>query len=676
MHLFLIFAASCKYSNIMKHSFLLSTFIISSFLLSCSEDNSVLTEDSPKGMHFTIPDFEFDLSSRTAVEITDQAAVFTWSANDTVGIFPDADASQARFIMTAGAGTKTATFDGGGWALMADKKYASYYPYIPDVNLDKTHIPVNFVGQVQNGNGSTLHLGRYDFMAATAVVPTHGEVGFNYKHLGCLMQIKLTMPKPGVVTSVVLKSTEKIFVSQGKYNLMSNDIAIEPVTLLDSMKIDLTNVQTSNDGEIITVYLMMAPSNLTDKEVIVKAQNENQLVAEGKVMLKNLVAGTAYSFESSLKENVLDEDEEGITNVTTAGTLEDLLGESKYTITQLTVKGNLNSDDIAILRRMSGGYRDTTDVEKNLIGVLKDLDLSRARIVVGGSYYLDFGDKKYRVTKKDQISSNMFWGCGNLESLVLPDNITSIDEAGISSCINLVSITIPNSVTSLGISAFNLCKSLKKIELPQNLTSIGSDAFHSCESLTSIAIPAGVRSIEANTFGHCKNLSEVILTDGLTSIGNGAFAACNSLSSIVIPHTVQSMGERSFGSCMALSNVTLSSGQSELSSYTFENCTSLAQIVIPEGTTSVASRAFNGCINLTDITLPSTLKTLSNHAFYAAAAKLPITVKCYAVDLPTIGTNVWKSIAGSKLYVMPQCVDNYQASTGWKSYFSEILPIE
>ena len=100
------------------------------------------------------------------------------------------------------------------------------------------------------------------------------------------------------------------------------------------------------------------------------------------------------------------------------------------------------------------------------------------------------------------------------------------------------------------------------------------------------------------------------------------------------------------------------------------------KIVIPEGMSSVASRAFNGCVNLVDITLPSTLTTLNNHAFYAAAAKSPVTVKCYAVNPPVIGTNVWKTVSGSKLYVLPQSADAYKASAEWKDYFSEILTIE
>lgn len=659
----------------MKYQSIFISLISTLLFFSCSKDVSIVAEDIEKSIQFTITDFDFEQSSRTVVDITDKAAVFTWAANDTIGIFPDADASQARFIMTAGAGTKTATFDGGGWALMADKKYASYYPYIPDANLDKTKIPVNYAGQIQNGNGNTSHLGAYDYMAATAIVPTDGEVAFNYKHLGCLMQLKLTMPKSGTFTSLSLKSQEKIFVTEGRYNLMDSQIAIEPTSLLDSIHLELNNVQTNAANQVLTVYLMMAPGHLSGKEITVRAWNNDKMVAEGTALLKDFVAGTAYSLETSLNEKNDHQEEEGVTNVTTAGTLEELLGESKFKITQLAVKGKLNSDDIAILRRMSGGYRDTTDVEQGLVGVLKDLDLSKASIVAGGAYYLDNGDQKYKITNVNQINSNMFFGCGNLETIILPENLTAIDEAGFSSCNNLAHVTIPETVTSIGVAAFNSCKNLSEIKLPLELKSIGSDAFHSCETLKSVSIPTGVSSIAANSFGHCKNLSEVSLSDGLTSIANGAFAACNSLVSIVIPNTVQSMGERSFGSCMSLTQVTLSSGQSRLGSYTFENCTALKKIVIPEGMTSIATRAFNGCVNLTDITLPQTLSNLENNAFYAAAAKLPIIVKCHATTPPSLGINVWKSIEGSKLYVPKECVGSYK-STSWSSYFDEVLAID
>lgn len=654
--------------------------VLALLLCACSQTEIMEIEPQTKGVSFTASDFVIDEASRTSIEITNQAAVFTWVATDTIGIFPDTDASQARFTMISGAGTKTATFDGGGWALKSESKYAAYYPYIPNVYLDKKSIPVDYKGQVQKSN-TTRHLGDYDFMAASAMVPTDGEVSFNFKHLNSLVQLKLTLPKAAAYHSVTLKADQKLFPVQGKYDLMADDVKIEPTAYLDSLVLGLDEVATTADGQEVTAYMMMAPADLSNHEIAVIARGEDKLCAEGTLKMKKLVAGTAYSVASVLKMEEEGGDEPGgevgddVTVVESAGTLESLLGATKFELEKLKIKGKLNSDDVALLRRMAGGYRDTTDTE---FGVLKELDLLEAKFVVGGNYYLNDGKFKYRISSSDAVSNCMFFGCGNLETLVLPDGIIQLGEAFVSHCSNLKNVVIPESVKEIGVAAFNSCPSLEEVHLPSGLQELGSDVFHSCFGLQRIVIPAGIETLWANTFGHCYALKEVILPDGLTSIGNAAFAACRELEEIVIPNSVQEMGERAFSSCTSLADVTLSGAQTELGAYVFENCTSLKSIVIPEGMEVVASRAFSGCNNLTEFTLPSTLRTLKDRAFYTAALMSPIVVKCAATIPPTIGASVWKIgdfSASSKLYVPASSVDAYKSSN-WSDYFGVIESIE
>lgn len=658
----------------MKNNLLFIGIFATLFYTSCNSSDFTELSEEKNGIRFTVSDFEFEIPSRTVANITEQAVQFTWAANDTIGIFPDVDASQARFVMTSGAGTNSATFDGGGWALRADSKYASYYPFIADVNLDKTNIPVTYVGQSQTNNDNTSHLGKYDFMAATAIVPSDGKVSFNFKHLGCLIQFKLTMPKAGDYTSITLTSNDNVFATNGVYNLMSDVISISQSVLQDSITLMLDNVETTHSTPQIIAYMMFPPMDLSGHVVSVIVRNGTEICGEGTVSMKNFVAGTAYSLTSTLTKQE-EQPKEGVTEVITAGTLDDLLGESKYQLSKLIIKGKINGDDIAVIRRMCGGYRDTTDVE---FGILKELDLSQASIVTGGSYYMDNGDTKYRVKNANQINSCMFFGCSTLENIILPDNITSIEEAAMSTCSNLISVVIPSGVTSIGVAAFNACKSLNAIDLPQGLTYLGSDVFHSCQSLQQIIIPSGVQSIAANSFGHCNSLTDITLSDGLESIGNAVFAACDNLVSIKIPNTVTEMGERAFASCSKLKNVTLSSGQKQLNSYTFENCTALETIVIPEGMESIHSRAFQYCPNIIDITFPSSLRSIGDRAFYAAAAHLPITVTCYATNPPTLGSSVWKgdnNASASKLYVTSGYANSYKSST-WSSYFGQITEIE
>lgn len=649
----------------------------------CSHDVEVVEMEShTKGISFTVSDFVMDEVSRTSVDITDRAAVFSWAANDTIGIFPDTDASQARFSMISGAGTKTATFDGGGWALKSESKYAAYYPYIANVYLDKKNIPVDYTGQKQQKSNTTYHLGEYDFMAAAAIVPTDGEVCFDFKHLNSLLQLKLTVPKASSYHSITLKAGQKLFPVQGKYDLMAEDVQIKPSLYLDSLVLDLDDVTTSVDEQEIVAYMMMAPVDLSKHEIAVIARGANGLCAEGLLDMKNLVAGTAYSVSSVLKlqeeegeGDDTDDVEEGVTVVEKAGTLESLLGETKFSLSKLKLKGKLNSDDVALLRRMAGGYRDTTDTD---FGILKELDLLQATLVPGGSYYLDDGDSKYKIISSTILGNCMFFGCGNLETLVLPENVTQIGEAFVSHCSNLKNVHIPSGVTEIGVAAFNSCSSLEEIQLPSGLQQLGSDVFHSCVGLQRIVIPEGVTTLEPNTFGHCYALKDVVLPEGLISIGRATFAACRELEKITIPNSVEEMGERAFSSCTSLKNVTLSAGQSKLGSYVFENCSALLSIVIPEGMKIIESRAFSGCNNLKEFTLPSTLQTLKDRAFYAAALMSPFVVKCMANTPPTIGASVWKTgdiTSTSKLYVPANSVDAYKKS-GWAEYFGEISPIK
>ena len=74
--------------------------------------------------------------------------------------------------------------------------------------------------------------------------------------------------------------------------------------------------------------------------------------------------------------------------------------------------------------------------------------------------------------------------------------------------------------------AFWLCESLQSITIPNSVTSIGDDAFYSCESLQSIIIPNSVTKIGDGAFYSCKSLQSVTIPNSVTSIGDGSFSWC------------------------------------------------------------------------------------------------------------------------------------------------------
>ena len=128
-------------------------------------------------------------------------------------------------------------------------------------------------------------------------------------------------------------------------------------------------------------------------------------------------------------------------------------------------------------------------------------------------------------------------------------NSTYIGDYAFNLCASLESITIPNSVTSIGINAFNNCTSLRSIMIPSGVTNIKNSAFSMCYALGSISIPSSVTSIEDNAFRYCTSLRSIMIPSGITNIKSNAFSMCYALGSISIPSSVTNIGDSAFNSC-------------------------------------------------------------------------------------------------------------------------------
>ena len=161
-------------------------------VFSCMPNVELVNTGEFESITIKAPNFVMgDPMTKTNLTISDtEGAVFSWKAGDIVGICPDVG-TQVRFpiIENTGANTNQAKFTGGGWAVKGAHTYMAYYPFISDMELDKTAIPVDYTGQVQAGSGTTGHLSNFDYMAAAASAPSDGEIMFDFKHLGALLVI-------------------------------------------------------------------------------------------------------------------------------------------------------------------------------------------------------------------------------------------------------------------------------------------------------------------------------------------------------------------------------------------------------------------------------------------------------------------------------------------------------
>lgn len=180
-------------------------------------------------------------------------------------------------------------------------------------------------------------------------------------------------------------------------------------------------------------------------------------------------------------------------NLTEAGTLPNkIVSSKKNLVTNLKITGEINGTDLRFIREMAG-----SDVSgSRTLGNLSILDLSEARIVEGGSYYLD-DDNGHKFTTSNDIIGKYAFEC----------------------CTSLTSVNIPSSVTAIGYQAFKDCNSLKSIYVyAEDVPSLESNVFDGCDSKNcTLYVPNGTYDAYwVSNFGYFENIVEF----DATSINN------------------------------------------------------------------------------------------------------------------------------------------------------------
>ena len=282
----------------MKKKHLSLTALSCIFMLSaCTNEAGRAGSEYVNKITVSVEDFLPEISSRTAYTVDNTGFHFQWIDGDALGIYP-IGGDQVKFPISSGDGSATAAFDGGSWALRSTYQYAAYYPFSEsNYTTAQTALPVSYTGQTQSGNGTTDHLSKYDYLASAATTPDdNGGVNLAMKHLGAFVRLQLTMPKADTFSSVVLESDGNKFVTAGTFNLQASTPAITSTATSSTYTVNLSNISTSAASEVITVYCMVAPADLSAANITVTVHGAEQTTYVATVTGKNFKAGSAYNF--------------------------------------------------------------------------------------------------------------------------------------------------------------------------------------------------------------------------------------------------------------------------------------------------------------------------------------------------------------------------------------------
>lgn len=113
------------------------------------------------------------------------------------------------------------------------------------------------------------------------------------------------------------------------------------------------------------------------------------------------------------------------------------------------------------------------------------------------------------------------------------ENPRNTDSSSRSLFRNVNKVIFGKNFTEIPDYFFWYCSELETITLPNTITSIGSDAFENCSKLMGIRLPNHLNEIKTNTFSCCYDLKEITIPTSVSEISSTAFWGCNSLASVI-----------------------------------------------------------------------------------------------------------------------------------------------
>lgn len=201
-----------------------------------------------------------------------------------------------------------------------------------------------------------------------------------------------------------------------------------------------------------------------------------------------------------------------------------------------------------------------------------------------------------------EVGKEAFYGCKNMENIILSSDLILIEDAAFKNCISLKEISIPKDVENINDEAFNGCTSLENVEYNGTKLNIWKGVFENTEWVRRCkedGVPAVLNRILVDASGLS---GEVMITeedverimpeafkyaddvtyleiDGVKELSSFMVSGNKSIQKIKVSN-VECMGVSCFSDAIGLEEVILCQGISEIPKACFARCNKLESIKI------------------------------------------------------------------------------------------------
>lgn len=271
----------------------LCTLVTLFFMVSCSSDEQPIVEkiDNSRWVTLIVSTNE----STTRVGFTDNAASGispAWEAGDQVTVFKANGTQAGTLTLSAGSGTKSATFTGSLNAAQGDVLTVCYPKAAATDQLYSAYKSDLTTGvgtkQTQSGNGNTTHLKKYSAMEGNVTMGS-GSALPNVSLVNTNTILTIKMPKPvDFVTEDLNLNNLVVTLQDGSTN-----------GIVYSLKLTgITGWPTSYNSTLVA-YMMINPVDITGKRIDFRLTTTNLDINntfKGNITAsKSYVAGKRYT---------------------------------------------------------------------------------------------------------------------------------------------------------------------------------------------------------------------------------------------------------------------------------------------------------------------------------------------------------------------------------------------